>query len=80
MGPLATLDFMHKMLRATPAGLLARGATALVLGCTEIPIVLNEKNTSLRIVDATDSLARRAVHWALQDVAATRTQRAELAA
>ena len=68
---LAQLDLGHHLLALAAAALRARGATALVLGCTEIPIVLNEKNTSLRIVDATDSLARRAVQWSLRHGDAT---------
>lgn len=63
------LELGAHLLGRAAALLRARGATALVLGCTEIPIVLNEQNTLLRIVDATDSLARRAVRWSLMDLA-----------
>lgn len=45
-----------------------RGATALVMGCTEIPIVLNDGNTPLLTVDATAALAERAVHWSRQQM------------
>lgn len=40
-----------------------RGAEALVLGCTEIPLVLGAHNAPLPVVDATAALARRAVEW-----------------
>lgn len=48
------------------AGLLAdSGAQALVLGCTEIPLVLNPATSPLPVIDATAALARRAVAWSL---------------
>lgn len=43
-----------------------RGATALVMGCTEIPIVINDGNAPLPTVDATAALAQRAVGWSRQ--------------
>ncbi|HET7864116.1 MAG TPA: amino acid racemase [Burkholderiaceae bacterium] len=42
-----------------------RGAMAVVLGCTEIPLVLDADNAPLPVVDATAALARRAVAWSL---------------
>lgn len=42
-----------------------RGANALVLGCTEIPIVLNGESLGLPLIDATDALAEKAVAWSL---------------
>ncbi len=42
-----------------------RGAAAVVLGRTEIPLVLDADNTPLPVVDATAALARRAVAWSL---------------
>jgi len=35
----------------------------LLLGCTEIPLVLAAANAPLPVVDATAALARRAVAW-----------------
>jgi aspartate racemase len=46
--------------------LRSRGARALVLGCTEIPLVLDEPSAGLPVIDATAALARRAVVWARQ--------------
>lgn len=43
-----------------------RGADALVLGCTEIPLVLDSASAGLPVVDATAALARKAVQWALK--------------
>lgn len=45
-------------------GILAAGAQALVLGCTELPIVLKEGEAPVPILDPTDILARRAVVYA----------------
>ena len=42
-----------------------RGADVVILGCTEIPVVLNDANSPVPVVDATAALARRAVAWSL---------------
>jgi aspartate racemase len=52
------------LLRAA-AALQRRGAEALVLGCTEIPLVLTPENAPVPVIDATAALARRAVNWSL---------------
>lgn len=52
---------LHKAAQA----LRQRGATALVLGCTEIPLALHAANSPLPVIDATAALARRAVAWSL---------------
>lgn len=41
-----------------------RGAAAVVLGCTEIPLALDAARSPLPLIDATAALARRAVAWA----------------
>ena len=56
---------------ATAAGALARrGAQALVLGCTEIPLVLDAACAPLPLIDPAASLARQAVRWSLRQRAA----------
>jgi aspartate racemase len=46
-------------------GLAARGGTAVVLGCTEIPLGIQAGATpSLPLVDTIDALARAAIAWA----------------
>jgi aspartate racemase len=52
------------LLAQAAASLGKRGATAVVLGCTEIPVVLNSMNAPVPVIDATQSLARRSVAWA----------------
>ena len=46
-------------------GLAARGAKAVVLGCTEIPLAIQAGPApGLPIVDTIDALARAAIAWA----------------
>lgn len=45
--------------------LKAAGCDAVVLGCTEIPLVINSKNSSLPVVDSTRLLARKALEYSL---------------
>ena len=52
------------LLRAAHA-LTHRGANALVLGCTEIPLVIDASHAPAPLVDATHALAQRAVEWSL---------------
>jgi len=59
------------LLQAAKA-LQRRGANCLILGCTEIPLVLDSSNAPLPVIDATAALARRAVNW-------SRAQRSPLA-
>jgi aspartate racemase len=54
-----------ELLLAAARALKRRGAAAQVLGCTEIPLVLDGDNAPLPVIDATAALARRAVDWSL---------------
>lgn len=47
------------------ARLLQRGADAVILGCTELPIVVTERNSPLPFIDTTRLLARRALEHAI---------------
>ena len=47
-------------------GMKARGCDAVVLGCTEIPLIINDDNSPLPTIDSTRSLARAALLRALQ--------------
>jgi len=42
------------------------GADAVVLGCTEIPLLLNDGNSALPTLDSTRLLARAALRRAVQ--------------
>lgn len=46
------------------------GCDAVVLGCTEIPLILNDSNSPLPTLDSTRLLARAALRRALQGAAA----------
>jgi len=52
-----------ELLMLAAQALARRGASALVLGCTEIPIVLDAARSPLPVIDATAALARRCVAW-----------------
>ena len=47
--------------------LRARGCDAVVLGCTEIPLIVSEANSPLPTLDSTRLLARAALDQALRD-------------
>jgi aspartate racemase len=42
------------------------GCDAVVLGCTEIPLIMNDSNSALPTLDSTRLLARAALHLAVQ--------------
>lgn len=54
-----------ELLGVAAQALVQRGAQALVLGCTEVPLVLGPANVTVPVIDATASLARRAVAWSM---------------
>jgi aspartate racemase len=47
--------------------LRARGADCVILGCTEIPLIVTAANSSLPVLDSTRLLARHAVLEAIRD-------------
>lgn len=49
------------------AGLLAAGAQAVILGCTEIGLLIKPEHSALPSFDTTALHARAAVEWALSD-------------
>ena len=57
------LEKGRELLMTAALLLKGRGANAVILGCTEIPVVLDDSNAPLPIVDATAALANRAVAW-----------------
>ncbi len=48
------------------AGLVARGAEGIILGCTEIPLLVDKRDYNVPIFDTTELHARAAVEYALQ--------------
>ncbi|HZZ09845.1 MAG TPA: aspartate/glutamate racemase family protein [Paraburkholderia sp.] len=49
-------------------GLAARGAQAVILGCTEITLLIKPEDTSLPVFDTTALHAQAAVEWAIDAV------------
>ncbi len=47
-------------------GLQGRGCDAVVLGCTEIPLIIDDRNSALPTLDSTRLLARAALRRALE--------------
>lgn len=73
------LDAGRDLLIDAARALRERGAKALVLGCTEIPLVVDAAGAGMPVIDATAALARQAVSWALQhrEAAARHTRSGE---
>lgn len=53
--------------RAVMADLVAQGAQAIILGCTEISLLVGAQDASVPLFDTTAIHARSAALWALQD-------------
>jgi len=47
--------------------LQAQGAQAVILGCTEIAMLVSQSDTAVPLYDTTALHAQRAVAWALND-------------
>ncbi len=47
--------------------LKANGAQCVILGCTEIPLIIHAKNSTLPVLDSTRLLATHAVNYAMSD-------------
>ena len=61
-----TAETTHLFLRAID-GLKSRGAECVILGCTEIPLVVTAQNSPLPPMDSTRLLARSAVERCLDE-------------
>lgn len=46
--------------------LKSEGCDAVILGCTEIPLIMNDGNSPLPTLDSTRLLARAALHYAME--------------
>jgi aspartate racemase len=47
--------------------LQSRGAQGVILGCTEIPLLVKQADVSIPIFDTTTIHAKAAVNWALRN-------------
>jgi aspartate racemase len=59
------IGFGSILLARAAQALVRRGAAAVVMGCTEIPLALDADRAGCPVVDATAALARRAVAWSM---------------
>lgn len=55
----------HSEYRKIIAGLVAQGAEAVILGCTEISLLVGQHDSDVPLFDTTSIHARRAAEWAL---------------
>jgi len=53
--------------RRIMADLVERGAQAVILGCTEISLLVSQKESDMPLYDTTGIHAQKAVEWALTD-------------
>jgi aspartate racemase len=61
------LDRSRRMYLDAIAALRDRGAQAIVLGCTEIGMLVSQQHTDLPLLDSTELHARRAIDFVLGD-------------
>ena len=54
-------------LTSAARGLIARGAEAIIMGCTEIPLAMGSVNLTVPLIDATEVLARSLIARADRD-------------
>ena len=59
----AAVDYMQQV----TARLKEQGCDAVVLGCTELPLIMNDSNAPLPTLDSTRLLARSALRRAVED-------------
>jgi aspartate racemase len=63
-------DASRARYREVMAGLVARGATAIVLGCTEISMLVGDGDASVPLFDTMRLHAMAAADWCMQDATA----------
>ncbi len=61
------LETPRRLIREAAAHLCARGAQAVIAGCTEVPLILAPPELSVPLIDPTWLLARAAVRRALSE-------------
>ena len=61
------LDASRRQFQEVVDDLAAAGCEAVILGCTEIPLLIKAEHSSLPIVDTTTVHAKAAVDWSLRN-------------
>ena len=59
-------DESRKKFRQIIGNLENRGAEGVILGCTEIPLLIKQNDVNIPVFDTTAIHAEKAVEWALQ--------------
>jgi aspartate racemase len=57
------LDEGTRLLKMAAEALVGRGATSIIMGCTEIPIALADQEVGVPLVDSTLALAHACIAW-----------------
>jgi aspartate racemase len=60
-------DAVREAMRGVAEGLVQRGAQVIVGGCTEVPLVLGERDAPWPLVNSTDILVAKAIQYARGD-------------
>ncbi|HLC59821.1 MAG TPA: amino acid racemase [Candidatus Nanoarchaeia archaeon] len=60
-----TVNTIQKIIEVINS-LKKQGCDAVILGCTELPLVINRKNSPLPFIDTTRLLAKKALEYALE--------------
>ncbi len=61
------IETAGRLIRQAAQSLLERGAEAILAGCTEVPLILQEGDVAVPIIDPTWILAQAAVRYALAE-------------
>lgn len=59
------IDASRSAYRGVMADLIRRGAEAIILGCTEISLLVSQEDSAVPLFDTTSIHARKAAEWAL---------------
>lgn len=51
----------RRSIKSLAQGLVASGAQAIIVGCTEIPLILAEDDAGVALISSTDALARKTI-------------------
>lgn len=68
---LAIGEFINEtkqFFKATINTFRKKGAEGIILGCTEIPLIIRQKDTSIRLFDTLQIHCEAAVNYALEDI------------
>lgn len=62
------IDRSRTEYRRVMADLVSQGAEAIILGCTEISLLVDQRDSAAPLFDTTSIHARKAAEWALADI------------